>query len=538
MYKLLYILLFFPLVLQAESLLEVSATKENRIFLKFDKYPAAATSTLSENKRQIIISVPDTDNKSQITSLTGKGNINQIDWVFKNNKLSIYINLSEQSGYTIAPIKSLNLMAIETFSWSKIDKQEDLYRNALLAYESGIADVALDDLSNSKYKNSFDMIAEIELANNNFTNAIDAAFNAFGKSDMPLHLAVLTSFAKRTKDTLKLNYFLQKMSEFTGLKNISLQKKHIDSLNSYFDASKDKFLSLEINNKNEKTAEEKIAEERFKNIFPEDSAAKADSSALSSLLFKDFYGFPWWTEYLLYGVLILSLSVVYMYLRWRNRQILALKEFSEKKRKIDERKEKASKYHVESEDLKSEIEKGLEVRKKTVEKTIPKENDSKEEIKKERNLENKTSFSAEVLQAQKAYSQFGENRSSQKNPETVSKATGKEEKATGRDSRAKKIEQIIEALRINNKPSQKPEVKDYSGLSAKMQLAIKISEEELKQKNLKLSQLDNLSEDELDKLAKELGTGKASIETKKNVQDIMSDEKAIKELAKKFNKKE
>jgi hypothetical protein len=91
-------LLFFPLVLQAESLLEVSAPKENRIFLKFDKYPAAATSTLSENKRQIIISVPETDNKSQITSLTGKGNINQIDWVFKNNKLSIY-QIIEPDGY-------------------------------------------------------------------------------------------------------------------------------------------------------------------------------------------------------------------------------------------------------------------------------------------------------------------------------------------------------------------------------------------------------------------------------------------------------
>ncbi len=545
MYKLLLIILLLPSLLSAESLLQISVPVENRVFFQFDTYPKAATSSLSEDKKQIILKIPGTDYRGSKNTFVGKGKISSIDISYQDNTTNIYINLNEQSGYTIAPLKSVNICAVETFNWSKIDKQEDIYRNALLAYESGLTNVALEDLSKSNYKNSQDILTDILFKTKEYDAAVKSAFKAYNLSNMPVHLAVLVEIARNLDDTTKTNAFLLQMRSITGLDSIVLNKSYKLSIKTLDNQYNDELDSLKLNtDSGTKNNEHIIADKRFKNIFPSDSTIVADTSFSKSLIFKDFYGFPWWTEYILYVLLTGALLVVYLYLRWRNKQLLALKEFSEKKRKIDDRKEKAKKYHKESTEVEEEIEKGLAERKQKQEhKTGIQKDDTKSEpniTETEQPKKNKTKFSAEMLRAKQAYSEGAQSITDQKKVKNI-KQESKENIIPTREKRANKIEQIIDAIRSNSKVSpleDKHISSDYSGLPAKMQLAMKITEEEMKEKNKQLSKLENLTDEELETIARELGTGKASIETKKNVQDLLGSKEAIDELAKKFNKRE
>ncbi len=547
MIRLITILLLLPMILSAESLLEVSSPLDNRVFFKFDSYPNQTTSRLSDDKKQIIINIPETKLDLDQNTFVGKGNISSVDLSYKDNALTIYINLKDAAGYTIAPLKSISMFALETFDWSKINKQEDLYRNSLLAYESGLTDVALEDLRKSDYKNAKDELIDILLTTKDYENAVKMSFDAYNSSNMPIHLAVISEIANNLNDTVKSSKLLKKIESLTGIKGISLNKSYklaIASLDSQYESELD---SLNLDKKEEKNAEQKIAEDRFKNIFS-DTETQQDSNAVSHILFKDFYGFPWWVEYVLYFVLIAVLLVIYLYLKWRNRQILALKEFSEKKRKIEERKEKSKKYHKESKEVEEDIEKGLAERKKNHESKTTKE--EKEEIKedidtpeKDEKVEKQSNFSAEMLKAQQLYSNRTRKETIAKSEETeLPRKTNSPENKTNRQKRANKIEQIIDAIRTNSsipdEIKEEPKKRDYSGLSAKMQLAMKISDQELEEKNKQLSRLENLTDEELDRIAKELGTGKASIETKKNLQDLLSDQDALDKLAKKFNKRE
>ncbi len=548
MTRFLLILLFLPALISAQNLMQVSAPLENRVFFKFDNYPSDATSYLSDDKKQIIIKIQNTKVSAENNTFVGKGNVSSIDLTYKDNLLTIYMNLKEQSGYTIAPMKSINMFAVETFDWSKINKQEDLYRNALLAYESGLNKVALDDLNKSTYKNANDIAADILLNTKDYEAAVNTAFKAYNSSNMPVHLAVLSEIANNLQDSVKAEVLVSKLENITGISDISLNKSYKLSISSLDNQFENQLDSLELNPVKEKNTEQLIAEEKFKNIFASDSSTAADNDALNSVLFKDFYGFPWWVEYVLYFFLIAILLVVYMYLRWRNKQILALKEFSEKKRKIDERKEKAKKYHKDTKEVEDDIEKGLAERKKKHELEIQNKEKASEIIESEINSElvkssqAKSNFSAEMLRAQKLYSEQNKNVSNSDSKTKNEDISPKIEDAkTTRAKRANKIEQIIDAIRSNSIPEtekEAPKTKDYSGLSAKMQLAMKITEQELREKNKQLSKLDNLTDEELDKLAQELGTGKASIETKKNMQDLQSNQEAIDRLAKKFNKRE
>ncbi len=548
MTRFLLILLFLPALISAQNLMQVSAPLENRVFFKFDNYPSDATSYLSDDKKQIIIKIQNTKISAENNTFVGKGNVSSIDLTYKDNLLTIYMNLKEQSGYTIAPMKSINMFAVETFDWSKINKQEDLYRNALLAYESGLNKVALDDLNKSTYKNANDIAADILLNTKDYEAAVNTAFKAYNSSNMPVHLAVLSEIANNLQDSVKAEVLVSKLENITGISDISLNKSYKLSISSLDNQFENQLDSLELNPVKEKNTEQLIAEEKFKNIFASDSSTAADNDALNSVLFKDFYGFPWWVEYVLYFFLIAILLVVYMYLRWRNKQILALKEFSEKKRKIDERKEKAKKYHKDTKEVEDDIEKGLAERKKKHELEIQNKEKASEIIESEINSElvkssqAKSNFSAEMLRAQKLYSEQNKNVSKSDSKTKNEDISPKIEDAkTTRAKRANKIEQIIDAIRSNSIPEtekEAPKTKDYSGLSAKMQLAMKITEQELREKNKQLSKLDNLTDEELDKLAQELGTGKASIETKKNMQDLQSNQEAIDRLAKKFNKRE
>ncbi len=543
MYKLLLIILLIPTLSSAESLLQISVPMANRVFFQFDTYPKDATSSLSEDKKQIILKIPGTDYKGSKNTFVGKGKISSIDISYQDNTTNIYINLNEQSGYTIAPLKSVNICAVETFNWSKIDKQEDIYRNSLLAYESGLTEVALEDLAKSNYKNSQDILTDILFKTKDYDAAVKSAFKAYNQSNMPVHLAVLAEIARNLDDTTKTNAFLRQMSSITGLDSIGLNKSYKLSIKSLDNQYRSELDSLKLNtDSTTKDNEHLIAEKRFKNIFPSDSIMANDSTIVKSLLFKDFYGFPWWTEYVLYIILTGALLVVYLYLRWRNKQLLALKEFSEKKRKIDDRKEKAKKYHKESTEVEEDIEKGLADRKQKHKTGLQKDKSKSEPELTEagQSKENRTKFSAEMLRAKQAYSEGSQNAPDQKKVKNTKQAT-KENIIPTRDKRANKIEQIIDAIRSNSNAStivDKPKSSDYSGLSAKMQLAMKITEEEMKEKNKQLSKLENLTDEELETLARELGTGKASIETKKNVQDLLGSKEAMDELAKKFNKRE
>lgn len=136
MIKLILIVTFLSSISIFAKLERITINPKNRVNLYFNNIPIYK-SELSGDKKNVFLYIDDNEFVDRYSQISGSGIIKYVTLTKINKKIKAQIELSTQRGYTAIPLPFTNSILVEAFSWDGIEKEEDTYREALLAYEVG-----------------------------------------------------------------------------------------------------------------------------------------------------------------------------------------------------------------------------------------------------------------------------------------------------------------------------------------------------------------------------------------------------------------
>jgi hypothetical protein len=482
-----FCLFFYTGRLGAVNLVSVDIAPDTRAVLLFDGIVDEYNSVLSDNKKNIIITIPNTLVKESAERFVGRGEIDDIYAKNNDSIAEISIFLENAKGYTAVFLPFSQSIIVDVFNWNQLSKSEDHYRTALLGIEDNIYSTTLSELNEAAKLKNPDAAAILGIL------LIEAGY--YQQAEHLLLLAeILETSIHDTYAGLAYIYQeqnnnndYQKYSEiFTNLnaqykindieKNPVLREfVNIDSYN-YADS-----LLTEIKKeKSEKSKKDSVLTDNFKELFETDST-KADSSNASS-----GFDFPWWTEFLIMSVAALFLLIIYRYLKWKNKKISEIKS---KKSKSDE--------------FRNELKLSQE------------------------SLKSKESIAA------KKYKQAVQNE--KRINELI------QQKAIDEKSNSEKLQHIIDKKRAENPPEEikTSNIPAKKKMHPKIELAMHLAREQQNIKNKSINEILNqdlpADVDKLNDVAKKLGIEKGSLEVKNAIDKISNDSKKVAELTQKFS---
>lgn len=484
--KILFILLFVSLSANsfADQLTSVLIKPNNTVNLYFDNYISKFDTKLSDNKKEISISIPDCNIDENAKRVVGTATIEAVYSDLTNEQLNINIYLDKEFGYTAVFLPFSRNLKVEVFNWSELTKSEDNYRTALLALEDNIYQTALDELNNAakqKQPQAVSLLGLLQYESGNYNTAkkfLELAIEL--DSNTPDIFAGLALINLDYGDSVNYSKYFNLFKEKSGrdilntfsvdsvLQNefLSLNINYIDSLLNHVRAEKERSIKTDS-----------AITEKFPGLFEKSKDSLETSKNNSSI-------FPWWTEYLLMVIAIVVLLIILRYLKWRNKKLLSMqKDQTKTKKKFD--------------DILNKQNKNLKVNSNLAAKTYTQaqQNDTREKIYKK----------AEEEQLNK-----------QKLNDVI-----KEQLDTKKENALKEI-----------KTSKKK-------VPPKIELAMHLAKEQqnIKNKNLQYLKYKELPADaeKLNEVAQKLGIEKGSLEVKNAIDRISKDPDQVAKLAEKFS---
>lgn len=159
----------------SSSLELIKEIDSNRYLFIFDNVPNYNI-RFSEDKHNIFIDFNKTDNKFKnnkiISNLSKFGT--EIYLQLKNNNLEVIFDNKVKSGLTLLPSIYSNALIVDLFSWEDLNANEEIFRNALIAYESKLVNYSyelLNSISNSEFTEYYELKALIDLQKENIVEA-------------------------------------------------------------------------------------------------------------------------------------------------------------------------------------------------------------------------------------------------------------------------------------------------------------------------------------------------------------------------------
>ncbi len=458
----------------------------NKAIIYFDSIPEI-NSKLSDDKTKITLSIEKCKFNENHKQISGLGIISDIYIINTDSNTTINIRTKEKRGYTISRFPFSSHIEVDVFAWDKLDTDEDIFRTGLLAEEDKIYEEAFINYYNAAKKGNKQAVQFLALSYLRYgyfkeaeisfkysyqidTNNIDAlaglAISTFNLGDTNYSKILINNFRKKCNCPLRLNFELINYvldSDFLDLRFINIDNLHLFEQNS----------SLDTNNISKDSTNIAKVETNTPNFFIK--------------FIVDNY------ELLLFIIGAIGLSVLYLYLKWRQKTLLLIKSKQNENTKnlFNAELDKAKSYvnpkqatniyqKIEIEDKPKDIAKPDEnlINKKTAEKTQSSESPKNQTL-------------AELL-------------------DTITKKN------------------------IDNETTQNP----AANINAKLQLAMHLAEEQRKIKNQNLENLKESSiptdKRKLSEVSKKLGIEKGGLETKVALEKILKDKDNLKKLSDKF----
>ncbi len=517
MTKFLLILFLFSYSFNLYSKIErVSIDPKNRANIFFNTIPQYK-SELSDTKKNIILKIKNTEYNPNYSQVSSSGIIKYVSISKSQTELNLNIELSTQRGYTAIPLPYSNSVIVEAFSWDGISPDEDKYREALLAYESGQVENTkqlLDEIKDKDIANAKAIYGLILLKEGNIEKGAELIFEA--NKDSSTIYDVYAAMAEIFK-WKGLN------SEFAKNDSIFKEVTKLDSYPSFaFNGNKE---SLEI-------PEYYYTQEAEE----DDSLLEGDSTitdASSGTFLKDYeeksiselFGFS--DSYILFILVLIILSGImlfYVYGKWKQSKIKEYKDMSKERF---------------NEEIKEARKKQQEKIKDSVALADNKAKENKEETTKKGNV------------LQQKYGQGKPNSARLDNIQQFRvRPTKNVKETTNKEQLEKFLTNYIPIKRQEETEKKEQEIDKDSvydadtttnstSSSPDMNLALKLAEEKnrIKQKqliDLAKKKIESNKEDLL-KEAKELGLEKGSIEEKIHLDELKENKDMISKLNKKFN---
>ena len=556
-------LVLFTVCLQKSNLVfavtiqNLTVAPLNRLTVKFDKLPENIETNLAANKRELSINLKNASFSDTQNSLTSEGIIRQVDLLQKENETFLTLTLAEQRGYTVAKSPFSQLLIIDIFDWNKLNSGEEFYREGLLSLIDGINELAKPNLQNAVKENIGDAAAFlgfIYLSEGKINSALKSfRFAEINNTTVNDVFAALSQIYKTKNDNEKSERYAKIFRQKTNEKQVpTIEFPTVVEQN---DNVSEKLLHIDsVLNANENFSENLIDED--------DENSENDSTQINLDANKSESQSIWSAEnYLLtkYAVgigIALILGIVYLYLKWRNKQLLILQakqaEENKKTKKqtnpttVGTGSARPAKGQTNPAPTKKSENFGDLVENKMAEMKFAKNNstvktstvnnskvgNSKETVNKKRitdevDIKKNADSLLSLIDSMKASDVIKSN--------TVLKSelTSANLKAGASAYKTFSQQTVNENFSHSNKNIPKKH-------SANIELANRLANEQKKIKEEKLSGLGNTLEIETSKLldvAQKLGIEKNTIETKQNLENLVSKEEEFAKLSEKFGVK-
>lgn len=496
----------------------------NRVVLGFNDLPPRYSTVLSNDKKKININIPDCQVLESARSLVNNGIIKEIYTTINKRNINISVILSESRGYTCVALPYSKSLIIEVFNWNQLSADEEAYRTALLGLEDNIIESAKKDLITAvKAKNANAaainglLLLRLGKPNSALLNLRYAQKAGANISDI---YAAMAQIYTLRGDLANARMYSDEFMRQSNLKIVpSIEIKELLEKDSSFSEPIDFLLELLkdssiAKNDTVKKNDNTKADKRFDNLFNKDSVSQAEDGGILGL-YKQF------ALYFIAIVAALALIILYLYLKWRNKQIQLISNAKTNKIKKPikpEPKAKAQKETKESnpaaeKKVKAPVNKALEQYKKSSGEIFDKVIEDNEEEK----------FKPKKIEKKKI----------EKIEEDVIDSSIEE---TNLSKQEKSELDVVVAPNIESE--EKPKSK---AIPAKVELAMHLAQE---QQRIRKETLENLNKtgisadkDKLIDMAKSLGIERGSIEAKSSLQKMQTDKETLMKLEQKFNVK-
>lgn len=332
---------FIPLISISSELNDIINLDNDIILIRFnDRVNYSAQ--LSEDKKNLFLTIKNTSNKSGIKNKKIKTDLLKEVFVkAENNDLLVNIILNSSSGYNTYQLPYSNSIVIDIFDWNKISNIEDKYRSGLFAYESNLYGQAINLFNESKFEiiEAQSLLGIVYLLEDSlhlsYPNLVQAARR---ESSIPDVYAALSQIYKEKGNKIKSSYFEKKF--FSKL-------LIVDSVFEYpkliFDKSKLESLEIiEVIDSSEINTDLGIDNKRFSHLFDSSNAKVTTQNNLKNKLKNEdaFLNLKGFFKYIFIILLLLSLFIIAIYLNWRKKRIesnnrVAKKDFEAELKKFE-----------------------------------------------------------------------------------------------------------------------------------------------------------------------------------------------------------
>lgn len=465
----------------ANTLYKMQINPLNRLVLFFDEIPKRVDSQLDNTKTNITISLKEATARVKLDTLSGEGIINKVSLRRTPTTLEVLISLKSPRGYTITPLEYSRALIVEVFDWNSLSPAEDNYRMGQLALMDNLASARLyfekafsENIANAGY-----YLGVIYLKANEVQKAKEIFLKAqtLG-TDVVDNYAALAQVCQILGDSNKFQEYRKKFISNTVA--LSYNPIEIDSTlhDSIFQNVNDFFPLIENQHTDTfTTAKKEIPEGKQSNNT---NYGNKSGTGSSISLFEKVLTF------LVATVLLMSIMLVTLYLRWKKQKGKQQKEkfiseFQSEQEKIRSYPTFATKLYQTAEDSKTEI--------------PPQQDSTPNQIN-----QHIKQLAEEILATKQKIA----------------------------------LEETSQEL-----PSPTPSTKQK--ISPRLELAMQIQQEQEELIKRKLQQLADIpletSQERMLEISKELGISMSSLFARKNIEAIAKDKSVIEKLRLKFSSK-
>lgn len=502
----------------AGNLKDLKISPLNRAWFLFSKQDPYETK-LSDDKQKITITFSSSQAIADLREKASTGIIQDIIISENGDDLVANLILSGPRGFSAFDLPYSRAIIVEVFKWDKLSEEEDIYRQALFAWEDELWTVADSLLKISSSKNFADaqaMLGLLQMKNGNATEAVNNLINAEknGSDIFDIYAALSQIYALKGLK-IKQQEYAQKFTKKTGLASFPELPVYDDpsdiNIPSDFESEKDTSSTAK--------SDSTIVVAEIDNPKPNDPI-----STIVSLTKEYVY-------VILFAIGLMMLTLFYAYNNWRKNQLAQHKEMSnlQFKEEVEAAKEKAERKARALKDDREQKQKPQETKTKKNNSNIL----SKTYGSDPKQTKNEVENSAKVELKQKKVKPI----------ENVKQADGKDELVKFLENyipikRQEEEENFQKAMETADELDSTP-IESSSTRSPEIDLAMKMAGEIHKQKQ---NQILNLAKqtitdknEELEDKAKELGLEKESLETKSSLDDYSINNEKLLKLSEKFD---
>lgn len=295
----------------------------NRATIYLNGVISSFNSSLSDDKKTITVKIPKFQPNTLLPTISSSGIIKSVSQEVTSDGVNISVNLLEGRGYNCIYMRMSNSILIEVFDWSKLSKDEEKYRDALLALENFqflYAKRQLQSISLKDYPNAAGLLGIIQLQESKLVDAKKSLQIAYdGNSNLPDVYSALAQLAHNSANNKQYDYYINKYASITGKKDfIAITSQEIIDTTSMSQYDSLMYLNSMGAPSPEISQEEKDTTTNNNLAHQDTNIVKPQDNIITD---KTIF-------YATFISVVIMIMIFSTYFRWRKKQIRMLTELS------------------------------------------------------------------------------------------------------------------------------------------------------------------------------------------------------------------